>query len=80
MSQNFVSDEISEQSKKIENHLNSVNIEPWFSRNRKSQAYENEEIDICPQCENFLEKPYWESRYNGIQGRCKKCEITWNLS
>ena len=76
----IVSSKISNRSKEIADHLNSVNLEHWFSKDRKPEKDEKYEIFFCPYCEQLLERPYWESRYNGIKGRCKSCEVVWNLS
>jgi hypothetical protein len=80
MSQTIVSDKISKRSKDIEEYLGSRYLEPWFSKTRSSEKDEEYEITFCPYCLRLLERPYWESRYNGIRAKCKTCEVIWNLS
>jgi hypothetical protein len=38
------------------------------------------EIARCFYCNQDLQQPYWEPRYNGFKGKCNRCEVTWNLS
>ena len=80
MSQIIASDTISKRGKDIEEHLSSGYLEPWFSKIRRSEKDEESEIDICPYCDQQLERPYWEPQYNGIRGKCSTCEVVWNLS
>ena len=80
MSQTIVSDKISKRGKDIEEYLGSRYSEPWFSKTRSSEKDEEYEITFCPYCLQHLERPYWESRYNGIRAKCKACEVIWNLS
>ena len=84
MSEVIVSKETElERGKNIEEHLSSIHLEPWFSRIRQSEKDNDEDeyqIAFCSYCDSLLERPYWESRYNGINGRCKSCEVIWNLS
>jgi hypothetical protein len=80
MSQTIVSDKISKRGKDIEEYLGSRYLEPWFSKTRSSEKDEEYEIIFCLYCLQLLERLYWESRYNGIRGRCNTCEVIWNLS
>lgn len=83
MSQIIVSNKISKRGKEIEEHLSSVNLGPWFFRIRISEKQKKDkeyEMDICPYCDQQLERSYWEPRYNGFRGKCNTCEVTWNLS
>ena len=80
MSQTIVSDKISKRGKDIEEYLGSRYLEPWFSKIRRTEKDEEYEITFCPYCSQLLERPYWESRYNGIRGRCNTCDVIWNLS
>ncbi|MDH3395079.1 MAG: hypothetical protein OEL52_02875 [Nitrosopumilus sp.] len=80
MSQTIVSDKIYKRGKDIEEYLSSRYSEPWVSKARRSEIDEGHEISFCPYCDQQLERPYWESRYNGIRGRCLTCEVVWNLS
>ena len=69
------------RGKEIEEHLSSIHLEPWFSRIKMSEEdYEENEKAFCSYCGHLLERPYWESRYNGVKGRCKSCKVIWNLS
>ena len=36
----------------------------------------DDEIKSCPICNGNIEI-YWEPRYNGMRGRCKRCGINW---
>lgn len=71
-----------QRGKEIEEHLISIHLEPWFSRIQMSKEdyEEKSELAFCPYCAHLLKRPYWESRYNGFKGRCKSCEVIWNLS
>jgi len=80
MPQIIVSDKISKRGKDIQEYLSSAYSEPWFSKTRRSEKDETSEIDICPYCDQQLERSYWEPRYNGIRGKCRTCEVIWNLS
>ena len=80
MSQIIVPDKISKRGKDIEEHLSSGYLEPWYSKIKRSEKYESSEIDICPYCDQRLDRPYWDPQYNGIRGKCLSCEVIWNLS
>ena len=70
-----------QRGKEIEEHLSSIHLKSWFARIQMSEEdYEEEyEIAFCSYCGHLLERPYWESRYNGVKGKCKSCEVIWNL-
>jgi len=79
----IVSNERLNRGKKIEEYLNSLYLEPWYSKIRRSEKQEKDEeseLDICPYCDQQLERSYWESRYNGMKAKCKACEVIWNVS
>ncbi len=79
MSQIIESEKTSKRGKDIE-YLSSIYSEPWFSKTKKPKKDEEYESDICSYGNQQLEKPYWESRYNGIRGKCNTCKVIWNLS
>ena len=58
MSQITISDKISKRGKDIEEYLGSRYSEPWFSKTRSSEKDEASKIDICPYCDQQLERPY----------------------
>jgi hypothetical protein len=37
---------------------------------------QHDERVSCPVCNTIIEF-YWESKYNGIRGRCNKCKTNW---
>ena len=83
MPQIITSEEASKRGKIIAEHLSSIHLEPWFSRIQLAKEdYEDDEYEIsfCSYCGKLLERPYWESKYKGVRGRCKSCEVVWNLS
>ena len=79
MSQIIESEKIYKRGDAIQDHLNSVSLDAWLQKRRKSKD-RNSEIDVCPYCDQHLERPYWEPKYNGIRGKCNTCEVVWNLS
>ena len=78
MSQIIVSDKIYKRGKDIEEYLGSRYSEPWFSKTRSSEKNEKYETTFCPYYFKLLERPYWESRYNGIRAKCKACEVIYH--
>ena len=71
------------RGKELEEHLISIHLEPWSSRIKMSEEdFESNEYEMtfCPYCEKLLERPHWGKKYNGIRGRCKDCNVIWNLS
>ena len=82
MSQIIRSDITSKRGKEIEKHLNSISMEQWFSKMSQSKNMKKmeSEINICPYCDQHLDRPYWEPRYSGIKAKCKDCNVIWNLT
>lgn len=80
MSQITTPDKISTRGKDIEEYLSSRYLEPWSSKTRKLEKDEVSEMNICPYCNQQLERSYWEPRYRGIKAKCRDCDVVWNLS
>ncbi len=58
MSQIIRSEKISKRGKDIEEYLNSIYLEPWFSKTKKLEKYEENKSNICSYYNQQPEKPY----------------------
>ena len=52
---------------------------PKSKNSRKIGKDLDTEDTICPVCKNKVEF-YWEPSFNGIRGRCAKCNTNWPAS